>query len=724
VFAACNAIADTSGMTLTPETVWIRLVPTVAVEGKATLLLDFSKPVSDLTNETSAADLAGIFTFKNGENTSGAEKIKPTKISKDSEAVYTLFVENVPDGGAGTVLLTITKPGIAPPTRAWSLDGEVYEISLSRSDTGAALDDTHPFGDEASISYLPFELSVTITNNGSTPTGELNITLSEDDALKFSLSQNIVDSIAVGQTATFSVQPEAELPPDTLFTSLVTVSGNGIAEHFRVNFTVKLPLTSSATTLPGGTAQHEVGSIFDAEFHAVAKDADGNSYAAGRQGVWDAGCSGGSNEHAIIAKFDSAGDLVWIKKVGEGTYGHSGFYGVAVDGSGVYTVGYLDSEYGNDFGNGITGTSNGPSRGATIVKYDSAGVAQWVIVSVDAANAEFSGVAADGSGNVYAVGWQHRSNNGSISYGEASALSTNTDRGSSVIVKFTDSGQARWAKTVDDANAEYGGSEFRGVAADSAGNVYAAGFQRGNEEFDYYGATVRGSAVRETSGDNTANAVLVKYDGETGAAVWAKSSTLGSEASAFNGVAVDGLGNVYAAGYQSNSGAFTYSGQTVSGPYNITEMDYSPGKNALLVKFAASGEAIWAKSLLTGGDSCFYAVAANARCDVYAAGVQTGSGTFNYDTAAPASDYASGENAVIVKYNSAGGTGAVIWARAVNGGNNDSQFYAVAVDDKGAAAAAGYQHGTGSFNYGDSQSAAAAPGTSADNENAVVVGYK
>jgi hypothetical protein len=55
---ACNAIADTSGLTLTPDTVWIRLVPSVAVEGKATLVIDFSKPIAGLTNETSSADLA------------------------------------------------------------------------------------------------------------------------------------------------------------------------------------------------------------------------------------------------------------------------------------------------------------------------------------------------------------------------------------------------------------------------------------------------------------------------------------------------------------------------------------------------------------------------------------------------------------------------------------------------------------------------------------------
>jgi hypothetical protein len=124
-FVSCNAIADTSGLTLNPETVWIRLVPSVAVEGKATLVLDFSKPVAGLTKDTPVADLAALFTFNNGENMSGAEAITAAGITKDSDAVYRLTVEHVPDVVKGIVLVTINKSGIAPPTRAWSVDGRM-----------------------------------------------------------------------------------------------------------------------------------------------------------------------------------------------------------------------------------------------------------------------------------------------------------------------------------------------------------------------------------------------------------------------------------------------------------------------------------------------------------------------------------------------------------------------------------------------------------------------
>ncbi|MDR3301797.1 MAG: right-handed parallel beta-helix repeat-containing protein [Spirochaetaceae bacterium] len=123
-FASCEVIAAGSGVNQNSETVWIRLVPDKAANGKAKLGLDFSKAIPGLTNDTPTADLRALFTFTNGGGCPTAEYITALSITKDSEAVYTLTVQNVPDNGQGIVLVTITTPGVAPPTRAWSLDGE------------------------------------------------------------------------------------------------------------------------------------------------------------------------------------------------------------------------------------------------------------------------------------------------------------------------------------------------------------------------------------------------------------------------------------------------------------------------------------------------------------------------------------------------------------------------------------------------------------------------
>ncbi|MDR3301443.1 MAG: hypothetical protein LBT01_02785, partial [Spirochaetaceae bacterium] len=243
-FASCQAIADTTGLIQTPETVWIRLVPSVASLGKAKLVLDFSKAIPGLTNDTPTADLRTLFTFANGEGCTEAEKITPVHITKDSEAVYTLTVEQVPNAEKGIVLVTIHQLGIAPPTRAWSLDGEVYEISLSRTDNGGALENTSYSFPEAVTGYgAQTALSVTVANTGSAPTGELNITLSGDAAAQFSLSASTLASIAAGGTGgkIFTVQANDGLDVGD-YTALVTVGGgNSIEASFTVQLSVVAP---------------------------------------------------------------------------------------------------------------------------------------------------------------------------------------------------------------------------------------------------------------------------------------------------------------------------------------------------------------------------------------------------------------------------------------------------------------------------------------------------
>jgi hypothetical protein len=108
--------------------------------------------------------------------------------------------------------------------------------------------------------------------------------------------------------------------------------------------------------------------------------------------------------------------------------------------------------------------------------------------------------------------------------------------------------------------------------------VYAAGNQYGTGTFDYgNGVTAAGTH----SGDNrysSSNVVLVKYD-SSGTAQWARSLSAGPDRSAFNSVATGGVDNVYAAGYQHDTGTYIYgSGVTVTGTSSVD--------NAVLVKYS------------------------------------------------------------------------------------------------------------------------------------------
>ncbi|MDR1315244.1 MAG: hypothetical protein LBK13_00095 [Spirochaetales bacterium] len=313
----------------------------------------------------------------------------------------------------------------------------------------------------------------------------------------------------------------------------------------------------------------------------------------------------------------------------------------------------------------------------------------------------FSSVAADDAGDVYTVGVQRGT--GTYNYGNGvTATGTSPGNDNAVLVKYDSSGEAHWARSLSAAGT--GNSEFSSVAADSAGDVYAAGSQYGTEAFDYgNGVTVVGTA----SGAN--NAVLAKYD-SSGAAYWARSLSAGTGNSEFSSVAADSAGNVYAAGYQFGTGTYDYGG-------GVTVTGAASGANAVLVKYDSSGTAHWARSVSTGKDySEFTSVAVDSAGNVYAAGFQEGTWTYTYGSGVTATGTASGANAVLVKYDSAG---TAHWVRSLSAGTEDAEFGSVAADSAGNVYVAGFQYGTGTYDYGGGVTVAGA----STNSNVVLVKY-
>jgi len=311
-------------------------------------------------------------------------------------------------------------------------------------------------------------------------------------------------------------------------------------------------------------------------------------------------------------------------------------------------------------------------------------------VSAGNNSSQFYAVAYDQLGNVYAAGYQDGI--GSYTYGASVSVAAGGPYNgyNVVLVKYDAEGNAQWARSVSGGN---NSSEFLAVACDQSGNVYAAGYQSGSSTFTYgLGVSATGTS------SNNANVVLVKYDAN-GTAQWAKTvSGVGNNASRFTAVACDPSGNVYAAGYQNNTGNFTY-GVGVSAQGNST------GSNVVLVKYDTEGNAQWAKTVSGGNNSSsFYAVACDPSGNVYAAGYQSGTGTLTYGSGSSAQGSYSSTNVVLVKYDTGGNAQ---WARSVITSNNASRFYAVACDQSGNVYAAGSQNGNETFTYGPNVSARA-----------------
>ena len=123
---------------------------------------------------------------------------------------------------------------------------EIKPSDISLSQTG-----THTFA-AATVGYdaAPAALSVTVTNNGTDATGNLDVALSGTGSGNFSLSTTSISSIAEGGTGSFTVQPKTDLGIGT-HTATVTVSnGNGITASFAVSFTVN-PVTYAVNITAG-----------------------------------------------------------------------------------------------------------------------------------------------------------------------------------------------------------------------------------------------------------------------------------------------------------------------------------------------------------------------------------------------------------------------------------------------------------------------------------------
>ncbi|MBS0619707.1 MAG: hypothetical protein JSR44_16090 [Spirochaetes bacterium] len=390
-----------------------------------------------------------------------------------------------------------------------------------------------------------------------------------------------------------------------------------------------------------------------------------------------------------------SGTALWARIVSGGS-GASRFNAVTTDSVGnAYAVGYQGAgtfTYGTQ---NVTGGYGG--NNAVIIQYDSTGTPQWAQTATVAANeSTFNAVAADSAGNIYAAGYQ--TGNSAFTYGTQNATGTYSGGNNALLVKFNNNGTVIWARTVSSGS---NASTFNAVTTDSAGNIYAAGYQTGNSTYTY--GTQNAAGVSSSN-----NIILVKYD-VSGAALWARTVSGGLGLSMINAVATDNAGNIYAAGYQTGNSTYTYGSQSITGTFNS-----GSAFNVLLLKYDNSGSVLWARTVSAGPNySYFNAVTTDSGGNVYAIGNQVGGG-FTYGTQTPIAP-AGYQTGVVVKYDSAGNA---ISAQTQSAATNSSAFNSGTTDSMGNIYVAGYQTGNGTFTYGTQS----ATGTY-NGQNIIVVKY-
>ncbi|MBU0494485.1 MAG: SBBP repeat-containing protein [Chloroflexi bacterium] len=272
-------------------------------------------------------------------------------------------------------------------------------------------------------------------------------------------------------------------------------------------------------TFLGGAAGDDGG--------AIALDGSGNVYLRGRSsGTW------GSPVRAYTAGFDifaaklaSDGSLTWHTFLGGAGNEMDERGGIAVDGSGnVYVVGYSNAAWGASPVRAYTAGQDGWAA-----KLASDGSLTWHTFLGGASNQMASGIAVDGSGNVYVAGYSN------VTWG-TSPVRAYTAGNDGWAAKLASDGSLTWHTFLGGASSDQG----FGIAVDSSGNVYVSGLS---------GATW-GAPVRAYTAGNDVWAAAVD---SSGALFW--NTFLGGAGSdvTYSGqtITLDGSRNVYVAGYSS-----------------------------------------------------------------------------------------------------------------------------------------------------------------------------
>lgn len=309
-------------------------------------------------------------------------------------------------------------------------------------------------------------------------------------------------------------------------------------------------------------------------FYDIAVDDSGNVYVTGFAYI-----ASGNSDYVTI-KYNSAGSQQWAATYNGYGSGNDAAYAIAVDDSGnVYVTGYA---YGG---------SASSSNYATI-KYNSAGVRQWVAHYDGPENDRDHAyaLAIDASGNAYVTGTSRR-------------VKGDSQTDDMATVKYNSAGEQQWVARYNSPSDLRDGAQA--IAVDESGNAYVTGW----------------SWISYTD----ANCVYatIKYDSE-GVDQWVANydGPIGKYDVPYD-IALDARGGVYVIGQ--------------SDATSTTDADYAT------VKYDSTGTQKWVMRHggAAGYDDVAYRLAIDSRRNVYVTGWTRESGSSN------SSDY---EDLTTIKY--------------------------------------------------------------------------
>lgn len=396
--------------------------------------------------------------------------------------------------------------------------------------------------------------------------------------------------------------------------------------------------------------------------NSIAIDHSGNVIVTGQS---DSDPSAISNDDYLTIKYSANGNFLWEKRYNGLGNGTDRAVKCVVDGSNnIY----------------VTGRSyNGVDDDYVTIKYNTAGVQQWLKYGDQNNNDRALAMTIDNAANIYVTG---RSSNGN-----------NDDY---FTIKYNSSGTEVWTKEFD--NVEH--DRANAIAVDNSGNVYvtgqsdadasaftnynfttikynAAGTQQWVKTFEGAGGNddvatsiviasngniiVAGSSDRDASPVSNNDIGVLRYNA-AGTLLWTQTyNGTGNFNDDGNGICADANGNVFVVGRTDNA---------------------SEQSNAVLLKYNSSGVQSFAKIFDGIGDNSdnIREIKTDGAGNVYAAGYSVGNG--------------SNRNFTLLKINA---SGILSWMKYVDGSSPDSddEANALEMDNQGNIIVSGFTKNKG-----------------------------
>jgi Beta-propeller repeat len=344
-----------------------------------------------------------------------------------------------------------------------------------------------------------------------------------------------------------------------------------------------------------------------------------------------------------------------------------------------YTVGTFTGTV--DFDPSLAGTADLVSVGyydIFISKLDANGNFLWAKSMGGASDDNVSGIAIDGSGNVYTTG----NYQGTVDFDPSLTGMTNlTSMGQPddiFISKLDSSGSFVWAKTIG----SMGYDEVRGIALDAASNIYITGVFSNITDFD---PSPTGTA-NLVSTNGGADIFISKLD-SSGSFVWAKAMG-GDSYDNVTSIAVDVDDNVYTTGHFSGKADFDPSPTITNNLISVGNYDI------FISKLDSGGNFVWAKSVGSRSYESVSRIATDSSRNVYITGVFTGTVDFDPSLTSLNNLVSAGQQDIFVsKLDSSGN---FVWAKAL-GGEGDDAGYGLEIDSTDNIYTTGYFSGTADF---------------------------